>query len=255
MAFSSFSSINRFIETRQTTAGQGGNILNFGYGTTNNCIAIGSSGKFLTSNGTWECWIRVPTSSTDDGWRGIININLRHSLVLYQRRLSIWVNHVGNYYQINTSPLNDNQWHHCACVWTTGGNTSIFLDGANKTTGSYGTPNNSAPIRFGSGAVSLQRCMFDIKNVYIYNQVLTDATILGRFQSGHLTAGPTSGNGLIGRFLLDEGTGSTLNNTASGSTEGNMSAYATTDTNNTGGGQQGTEPTILITGTTYWKQQ
>lgn len=256
MSFSTFQTINRFIPARFQlptlnipSTGQ----LNFGYGTTNNCYCVSGASKFQISSGTFECWIKCPVNtggSADLGWRGLVGIYNAVSFVIYNGKLGTYIFGL-DVILTGGKAVNDNNWHHCVFTFQNGGNCYIYLDGGQVGSSAFAIGSLGSPLRIGTGSVDLQRCMCDIKNVCIYNTVLSPATIWSNYTLNHGTMPAVNASGIIGRFSLKDGSGSIATNTASGSTDGNLNIYKTTSTNNTAGAQVGTQSTTSITNS-YW---
>lgn len=258
MPLSTFSSINRVIYIPSTpsflyappdTSTKG---LIFGYEISNNCYCISADNKFQLQSGTLECWIKCPVAtggSADNGWRGLVTANPNFAMVIFGRKLGTFIFGTG-VTLTGGSFVNDNNWHHCVMTFQNGGNCFLYLDGGQVATAPY-TAGTTSPLRIGTGATDLQRCMCDIKNVCVYNTILSPANILSNYNVTHTTMPAVNVPGLIGRFTLKEGSGTVAINTASGSTEGNLNIYRTTSINNTAGGVSGTQSTTFITNS-YW---
>lgn len=127
-----------------------------------------------------------------------------------------------NHPVVGTTPVSSNVWHHVAASYD-GTTWRLYLDGALEgTLAANATPRSDSIQHFGIGtamnSTGVAAGFFDgiIDEVRVWNHARSQSQI----QSG-LTAPIVQASGLVGRFGLDEGSGSVAGNSA-GSTNGTI---------------------------------
>jgi hypothetical protein len=81
----------------------------------------------------------------------------------------------------------DDLWHHAVLTWTGAGNTGIvYLDGVNRFSGVYGSPDTAALSYFAIGAngTGIQAIAATIDEVALYTTPLTQAQVSNHYNAG-----------------------------------------------------------------------
>tara|TARA_Y100001935_G_scaffold253785_1_gene260932 strand:- start:147962 stop:150502 length:2541 start_codon:yes stop_codon:yes gene_type:complete len=229
------------IETVKVSVGAGSQPLGYSLQFTGDgYVSIGDVLDINNSSQTWECWFKLPDPGTADNIRlidkrgqggfgsaGISGMQLSFNNVGFgntgiQAVSGDYVNTAGQ--SILSSDLYDNTWHHCALVWDNStGTLTCYIDAVERF--SFTNANmigadcsNSLDLEFGRANTNDQYLTGYLDDVRIWNYARTQSQIQADKDS-ELTGNES---GLIGYWKMNEGSGSTIDDSSSNSNVGTL---------------------------------
>lgn len=115
----------------------------------------------------------------------------------------------GAYFEDTVIP---GQWIHLVATVDAGKNVRLYKNGVLRnmfTTSALTLGNGTAPVRIASGASGQSFFQGKMDDVRVYNRVLSDDEVMDLFNFNSLNP-----SGLVGRFAMDEGTGTTVSDSS-----------------------------------------
>jgi hypothetical protein len=158
-------------------------------------INVGTTYPLGTNPFTLSVWYK---GSQNQSWRGLIgSVNtpsntIGYALQNHNGKLNLWHN---GYAYTGTTPINDNNWHHCIAI-INGNNSTLYLDGKPElrfTPSSNTTVNNSQPVWIGGWGDPLYLVSGQIDDARIYNYALTPEQVKQVYNGDALRFGPREG--------------------------------------------------------------
>jgi len=180
----------------------------------NDYVETNYSGISGSSARTVEAWIKttanaLPVASGGTGQKVIVDWGTFTNGARFTFNL-LWANsiriEVGGNGLSGTTPVNDGNWHHVACVYDPSApvNYSLYIDGALETSGNLTVATNTGTlndVRIGSRIDGINHFDGEIDEVRIWNTVRTPAEISGNMNNEFCAPQP----GLVSYFKLNEG--------------------------------------------------
>lgn len=204
-------------------------------------IPNSNSLDFTVGNFTLEAMVKLNGSQSD--YAGIIakaSVNspfIGCQLVILNDRLALEFGNINVITVEATTGLNDNKWHHVACVVDRANNNiKLFVDGiieANETNNSIGTADISSTVSMfiGKERNTLRFLRSDVDEVRIWNIARTDAQIL---ESKDCELAGTE-TGLVSYYKFNQGVDTldnslvtTLTDATANANNGTLSGFALT---------------------------
>ncbi len=166
-------------------AGKVGNAFNFdGNANRGSYVNVPDSSSLNSTTGTWDFWVKTTQSGSYVGFVGKADATTSLNGIIMQMdptglpRLEI-KNGSQNTMLLGTTRLNDNQWHHFALTFQSGGPAVMYVDGQVQATGTAPAFTfNPNPLRFGTQLDTFWAPYNGLLDeVQIFNRVLSAAEI------------------------------------------------------------------------------
>jgi hypothetical protein len=191
----------------------------------NDHIDISNSIALQIDTGTIEAWIKIPSTGSGTGLRGIIVKENAYGLFLKDDVLCAYdwstatTNTVGIF-------LNDNNWHHVALTFKSGiaNGSQFYIDGiVTGTSFTYSTSNQTSLLTIGTNNANPHQLKGTIDEVRIWNNALTQCEI-NTYKNCEIINPKT---GLVANYHFNQGFNSGMNT-------GETILYDASSTANTG---------------------
>lgn len=193
---------------------------------------ISSASYYAYSIGTVECWINISSYPASSSYMGILVKPYAYGLYILNNGVGtylIFYNYTGFVTNLGITSLSLDTWYHVAFTFQSGvtNGSNMYLNGKLEKNGTITVSNQNNVLLLGS-ADSIQYFNGYIDEVRVWNVVRTRSQI----QQTYNTRISRNTPGLTGYWTMDQGTGGTLLNIATGGYNFNLVNYPTFFSNN-----------------------